>query len=291
MLSMTAYAYREATLDTMTASVQIKSVNSRFLDIYILLPPFLNQMENTIRNIVSKSIVRGKVDVCIRLKDTAQECTVTVNKNVLHSYMDAFALVAKELDKPNDLPLSFVLEREGVLDITSSDNMQKYEDFLLPLVKETLSDFCKESLREGECLKQNIIGKLEQLDSCVECFLEWQPKMQSIFAKDIRLKIKEFNSDIDEQRLLTETALLLTKYTINEEIVRLQSHINAMYKDINDTKDNQVALGKKLDFLCQEIGREVNTIASKNQILDIAKKVIIAKTAVEDIREQSKNIV
>ena len=128
--------------------------------------------------------------------------------------------------------------------------------------------------------------KLKKLSECADFFKLWQPKMETIFKEQITQKFKEIVADnVDENRILTETASLVVKYTINEEIVRLQSHIKAMQSELENP-----APGKKIDFICQEMNREINTIGSKNQFSEVGAMVICAKDALENIREQSKNI-
>ena len=158
---------------------------------------------------------------------------------------------------------------------------------ILPVFNSSLDVFVKDRLREGENLKKDLLEKLVKLEECASFFKEWQPKMEAMFKEQITKKFNELLGDnADENRIMTETAAMLVKYTINEEIVRLSSHLEAMKNEIND---NPVP-GKKLDFICQEINREINTIGSKNQFTEVGAMVITAKDAIENIREQSKNV-
>ncbi|MCF0242387.1 MAG: DUF1732 domain-containing protein, partial [Treponema sp.] len=152
---------------------------------------------------------------------------------------------------------------------------------------ESLGKFTDDCLREGQNLSADLHEKLCKLDECAEVFSKWQPEMEKHFREMIFAKFQELLSDnIDENRIMTETAAMVVKYTINEEIIRLKSHLKAMRSEM---KDNPFP-GKKLDFLCQEINREINTIGSKNQSAEVGKYVITAKDSIENIREQAKNI-
>ena len=136
-------------------------------------------------------------------------------------------------------------------------------------------------------MKRDLLEKLEKLSECAKFFTEWQPKMEEMFKEQITTKFRELLEDkADENRIMTETAAMLVKYTINEEIVRLKSHIAAM----RDELEKNPTPGKRLDFICQEMNREINTIGSKNQFAEVGAMVITAKDSLENIREQSKNV-
>ena len=151
----------------------------------------------------------------------------------------------------------------------------------------SLEKFCQDRKREGENLKKDLQEKLDKLFECAAFFKEWQPKMEMLFKEQLVSKFNELLGDkVDENRIMTEVASMLVKYTINEEIVRLFSHLEAMKNEIQ----NNPVPGKRLDFICQEMNREINTIGSKNQFAEVGAMVINAKDALENIREQSKNV-
>lgn len=288
MNSMTGYGYKEIVDGTTQVSVEIKSVNARFLDLGIYLPPFLNQLESRIRKAVSEKVVRGKVDVSIRVKDSNSNAVVTADTNAALMYRDAIGAIAQALGKKmDDVPLELIIQQEGVLNVTHQYDAESYWNKIGPVFDQVLENFVEDRAREGENLKKDLLSKLDVLDSCALFFKEWQPKMESSFKGMI---IKKFNDLLgeryDEKRVLEETATLLIKYTVNEEIVRLQSHLEAMRKEITDDP----VPGKRLDFICQEANREINTIGSKNQFTEVGAMVVNAKDALENIREQSKNV-
>ena len=287
MTSMTGYSYVETSTETSTVSVEIKSVNSRFLDLTINLPPYLNQLESSFRAIISEKVVRGKIDVYIRVKENESDIEIAADTNAAKAYLDAIKKIADATGYSSDIPLSLIISQPGVLNTNLKYDVEKYGQMISPVLKEALDKFCADRKREGENLKKDLLSKLSKLEECAAFFKEWQPKMESNFKEQITAKFKELLADqVDENRIMTETAAMLVKYTINEEIVRLHSHLAAMKTEI----ENNPAPGKKLDFLCQEANREINTIGSKNQFAEVGAMVIASKDSLENIREQAKNV-
>ena len=288
MTSMTGYGYNEMNYETAIVSVEIKSVNSRFLDLNINLPPFLNSIESYFRNKISQSITRGKVDVFIRVKELESDAQIYADTKMAKSYYDAIkeVAIATGYDEKS-IPLSLILEQNGVLNSNKSYDVEKYQSMIDPIFNNALNQFVKDANREGENLLVDLKSKLLELETCADFFKKWQPKMENVFKEIITAKFNDLLKDnVDENRIMTEVAAMLVKYTINEEIVRLQSHIKAM----KDELDNNPYPGKKIDFICQEMNREINTIGSKNQFAEVGAMVIKAKDSLENIREQSKNI-
>ena len=287
MTSMTGYSYIEQNTENAVISVEIKSVNSRFLDLTVNLPPFLNPLESFFRDLVTKKVVRGKVDVFIRVKETESDVEITADTKAAKAYYDAIKKISDSIGYSQEIPIGLIVSQPGVLNSSKNYDAEKYKEMILPVFNSSLDVFVKDRLREGENLKKDLLEKLVKLEECASFFKEWQPKMEAMFKEQITKKFNELLGDnADENRIMTETAAMLVKYTINEEIVRLSSHLEAMKNEIND---NPVP-GKKLDFICQEINREINTIGSKNQFTEVGAMVITAKDAIENIREQSKNV-
>ena len=288
MNSMTGYGFKEAVVENTQVSVEIKSVNSRFLDLSINIPSFLNPIEARLRKAITEKVVRGKVDVSVRVHDNNSTAKVSVDTAAARMYADAIREVARALGKSeDDIPLSLVVSQDGVLNVTHEYNAEAYWEKIEGIFNEVLSSFLQDRAREGENLKCDLLEKISVLDECALFFKEWQPKMEARFREQITTKFQELLGDMaDENRIMTETAAMLVKYTINEEIIRLHSHLKAMRDEINS---NPIP-GKKLDFICQEANREINTIGSKNQFTEVGARVIAAKDALENIREQSKNV-
>lgn len=288
MNSMTGYGFKEEIIDNTQISVEIKSVNSRFLDLYINLPSFLNPIESKLRKLVSEKIVRGKIELTVRVKDNNCNSTVSVDTAAAKMYSDAILSVAKALGKSEyDIPLSLIINQEGVLSISHQYDAEEYWKKIEVVFYPVFDQFVEDRKREGENLKEDLLEKISVLEECADFFKEWQPKMEQKFRDQLYARFKELLDDnVDENRIMTETAAMLVKYTINEEIIRLHSHLKAMKDEI----ENNPIPGKKLDFICQEANREINTIGSKNQFTEVGAKVIAAKDALENIREQSKNV-
>ena len=290
MISMTGYAYEEVTLENAVVSVEIKSVNSRFLDLTINLPSYLNPLESEFRNLISQKVARGKVDVYIRIKETHSEGAVTVDTQLARTYMDAYKQIAAAaglLSVDPGATLYALINQDGVLNSNREYDVDKYRSMLMPVFDAAFKRFLSDKEREGQNMQKDLLEKLSKLEECAAFFKEWQPKMEDMFKEQITSRFNELlGENADQNRIMTETAAMLVKYTINEEIVRLCSHISAMKSEIND---NPIP-GKRLDFICQEMNREINTIGSKNQFAQVSAMIINAKDALENIREQSKNV-
>lgn len=288
MNSMTGYSYNEELGENYSVSVEIKSVNSRFLDLSINLPSFLGRLESKFKELITSKIQRGKIDVFIRIKENNAPVTISVDEKMAKSYFDAISKVANTIGQTEkEIPLSLIISQEGVLTSQKEIDIDYYWNLILPIFEKAFEDFVVDRKREGENLKNDLLFQLDKIQKASEIFSEWQPKMENAFKESILKKFNELLADkVDEQRVMTEVAALMVKYTINEEIVRLKSHINALTKEI---EENPIP-GKRIDFICQEMNREINTIGSKNQFIEIAQEVINAKDALENIREQSKNI-
>ena len=289
MTSMTGYAYEEKNYESAVISVEIKSVNSRFLDLPVNLPPYLNPLESYFRGKITEKVFRGKVDVYIRVKELESNPDITVDEGAVKAYSEAVKKVIKAsgFETDSKSALDFILSQPGVIVSNHSYDMEKYKALIEPVFDSVLEKFNADREREGENMKRDLQEKLEKLLKCARFFTEWQPKMEEMFKEQITTKFRELLEDkADENRIMTETAAMLVKYTINEEIVRLKSHIEAMRSELA----NNPTPGKKLDFICQEMNREINTIGSKNQFAEVGAMVITAKDSLENIREQSKNV-
>lgn len=287
MISMTGYGYSEINYENAVISVEIKSVNSRFLDLSVNLPPYLNAIESFFRNLIIKNISRGKVDVFIRVKELESDAQIVADTKIAQSYSEAIKQVAKAIGyDENNIPLSLILSQTGVLNTNKNYDVQDYQKKIEPVFQNALEIFLSDAKREGENLKADLKLKLAKLEECADFFEQWQPKMEEIFKQQIVSRFNELlGEQVDQNRIMTEVAAMLVKYTINEEIVRLKSHIKAMKEEMENPFP-----GKKLDFICQEMNREINTIGSKNQFAEVGAMVITAKDSLENIREQSKNI-
>ncbi len=292
MTSMTGYAYVEETGETYTVSVEIKSYNSRFLDLTINLPSFLGRLETFFREKITPSVLRGKTDVSIRIREETTDTRVSVDTAAARAYADAIGRVAEALGRGDangaaGVPLSLIVQQEGVLVSHREFDLERYRTLIEPVFTRALTAFIADRRREGENLRTDLFAKIAELDAAAAFFAEWQPRMELLFRESITRRFNELLGDAaDPQRVMTEIAAMLVKYTINEEIVRLQSHLAALKTELAENP----APGRKIDFICQEINREINTIGSKNQFPEVGAMVITAKNALENIREQARNV-
>lgn len=287
MISMTGYAFAEKKISNQTVSVEIKSLNSRFLDLSVSLPPSLSMLEFDVRNEIAKKIYRGKVDVTIRTSDIPENFSVRVNTELAASYAKAFLKIGRMLGSESAIPISLIVNQEGVLQIEKETAAFFSRETILEILNEALSKLCAFRKTEGENIFRDIMKNVETLETCAIFFSNWKEALEKKLKENLQTKFFELlKTSIDEKILASETANFLVKYTINEEVVRLESHLQGLKKEMQ----NEKGCGKKIDFFCQEINREINTIASKNQLPELDKKIIEAKTALENIREQTRNI-
>lgn len=287
MKSMTGYAYSEVADTDSTISVEMKSYNSRFLELSVNLPYWLSRLETRIREYAQKRILRGKVEISIRIREKSAKLQVTSDPEAARAYMGAVTEIADALGHTEIIPISLIIDQEGVLTSERSIDIEIYWNAILPILEKAFVDFEDSRLNEGKALKVDVIEMIDRIEEDTRVVSNWIPEMEKIFKENIKAKFEEMlGNNIDEQRVMQETAALLMKYTINEEVVRLRAHLTSLRKEIEENP----APGRKADFICQEINREVNTIGSKNQILEVGQSVIDAKDALENIREQMRNI-
>jgi len=296
MISMTGYAYKEKAGE-ISASVEIKGCNNRYLEVCVNMPPWLTQAEEKIKEKISSCCGRGKIDVFIRIREINVPVNITINKNAAKSYYEAIINLANELKIKEKPTLSMLLGIENmqtgrsyagsIFDIEKERNEQLYWEEIGPLFDEALKIFCNEREREGLFTEKDIVTNLEKLVASLNIISGYIPEIENTLKQNVKTRFEEMlGNKIDESKILAETASLLIKYTISEEISRLASHINEF---VAETEKNPKP-GKKLDFLCQEINREINTIGSKSAIIEVTKEVVTMKEALENIREQLRNI-
>jgi uncharacterized protein (TIGR00255 family) len=287
MKSMTGYACREINGEEIALSVEIKSYNSRFLEMSIYLPPWLSSLEPRVREYIGARINRGKIEVNIRLRDFHARPSVSVNLETALAYEKAISLLAERLQSGEKPGLSLILGMEGVLEIEKNRDDERYWNEIEPALKKAVEDFEAERVREGQHTESDILSHIGAIESSVKTIASHAPALEASIKENLRSRFAELlGNQIDENRVLAETAVLLMKYTISEEISRLFSHLAEFRAE---TKRNP-SPGKKLDFLCQEINREINTIGSKTTILEVSRAVVEMKDALENVREQLRNI-
>jgi len=287
MKSMTSYAYLDGTVNGTDISCELKSYNSRYLDLNINIPSTMTQLEPFLRKYFSKQIIRGKVDFYLRLKKVHSEQPILPNIPLAQAYYKSIADIARALGMESQITLDLILRQGGVLQIDKDFDEELWQKALVPILDELIGKFNSCRIEEGKALYADIRKMLSVLSDSVTEIERHAAKMEELFSAMLKKKFSELmEHEPDHQRVMQEVAVLLVKYTINEEIIRAKAHIAALEKEItlNETP------GRRIDFLCQEINREINTIGSKNQLTEIGQAVISAKDALENIREQAHNI-
>ena len=287
MISMTGYAYREKAGQDLSVSVEIKGYNSRFLEILVSLPPWLSVLETKIRGQISSCIGRGKVEVSVRLREHNAPVNISVNTKAAKSYYEAINSLADELGSGEKCSLASLLEMDGVIEIEKNRDEERYWNEIEPLLLEAVQAFSDERAREGKHTGEDIFANLEKIESSLKTVVSFVPVIENNLKENIKARFTELlGNQVDENRVLAETAALLLKYTVSEEISRLNSHLCEFRAE---AKRNPKP-GKKLDFLSQEINREINTIGSKSAIIEVSGEVVKMKEALENIREQLRNV-
>ena len=271
-------------------TVEMKSVNSRYLDVNIRMPKTLISLEEEIRKMISNSLNRGKVDVFINLKNYSDGSGIPkVDINLAQGYLECLKEIEAKLGVKNDISVMQIARFPEVITVVEEeDKIETVWQELKPLINDSLDMMIEMREVEGDKLKEDILSKvsvIEQLVLKVEEFADTIPKT---FKMKLEERVKELlgNVDIDESRIAMEVCMLADKATVDEEIIRLRSHIN----QVRETLNLKEPVGRKLDFIVQEMNRETNTIGSKSSDIQKTNIVIDIKNILEKIREQVQNI-
>ena len=288
--SMTGYGRAVETVNGREFTVELRSVNNRYLDCSVRLPRILSFAEDAVKQAVKASISRGKVDVFITVRSEAgDEVQVTLNKSVLQSYLAAMHQMVDEFGVKDDISVSAVsrLPEVFVIEKPQVDEDQLMAD-LMSVVAKALEGYDAMRKAEGQALDRDLRSRGETILSLVSQVEAGNGKTVSDYRTRLEAKIKEVlaNTAIDESRILTEAAIFADKVAVDEETVRLRSHL----KQMNNMLSAGGAVGRKLDFLLQEMNRDANTIGSKCTDVNLARIVVDIKAELEKIREQTQNI-
>lgn len=288
--SMTGFGRFEYTDSQRKITVEMKAVNHRYLEMNIKLPRKFNIFESQIRAEIKKYAQRGKIDMfitCEDLSDNIEE--VTYNADIAAQYIEKFNEIEERFSIPNDVRVTTLLRCPDVF--TMEEKKMDEEELwgiLCKTVDGAAQKFVETRIAEGENLKTDLIQKLNGMMSVVDYIEDKSPQIISDYRKRIEDKVKELLSDaqIDDSRIAAETVIFADKICIDEEIVRLKSHISSMAEAL----DSGESVGRKLDFIAQEMNREANTILSKTSDIEISNRAIDLKTEIEKVREQIQNI-
>ena len=288
--SMTGYGRAEFANDDLKITVEIKSVNNRYLDIGIKMPRQLGMLESSIRAELKKYIKRGKVDVYIAYEDLKEaNVEVKYNSKIAGEYLGYLRQMAQEYGITDDIRVSNLAKFPDVFTMEEEPlNPDKLWESLRSVITEAAENFLQSRVREGEFLRNDLMGKLDEMQGHVDFITERAPGIVASYRQRLYDKVRELVADtaIEDSRILQEVTIYADKVCVDEELVRLQSHIQAT----RDALDGSEGVGRKLDFIAQEMNRESNTILSKSDDLEVSDRAIELKTTVEKVREQIQNI-
>lgn len=288
--SMTGYGRAQQAVDSMNITVEVRSVNHRFFEFSSRVPRTYGFLDEKLKSFFSSAITRGKTECYVQIETIDEPDTViTLNHSLIKSYLAAYDEIEKTYNVRNDITVSSLMR---IGDIFTINKQEAQEDIIWQAVKQVaeqaLAGFIAMREREGEKLREDVISRLGTILTQVEFIEERSPQTVAEYNQKLIARLQELLEDkhIDEQRLLTEAAIFADKIAVAEETVRLRSHIS----QLRDFLEAGEAVGKKMDFLVQELNREANTIGSKAQDVAIAGKVVNIKAEIEKIREQIQNI-
>ncbi|WP_125140430.1 YicC/YloC family endoribonuclease [Clostridium transplantifaecale] len=288
--SMTGFGRCEIATEEYKISVEMKAVNHRYLDLSIKMPKKFNFFEAGIRNLLKKYIQRGKVDLFISYEDyTEGRMSLNYNASLAAEYIEYFRRMSEQFGIENDVRVSSLARFPEIL---TMEQEPEDEEHMWKILEEAVSGaavrFVDSRITEGENLKNDLLGKLDYMTGLVDEVEKRSPKIMDEYRTRLEEKVKELleSSSIDDGRIAAEVTIFADKICTDEETVRLRSHIEATKAEL--TAGGSV--GRKLDFIAQEMNREANTILSKANDLEVSDKAIALKTEIEKVREQIQNI-
>lgn len=287
---MTGYGGAKGSAEGLSVSIELKSVNNRYLDVSVKLPRTMLFAEEPIKAAVGRHISRGKVDVFVTVDQSASDdMEVRVNEPLLKGYIEALSAAAEKFGLQNDMT---VMSLCRLPDVLSTDRREIDSSALMTgiteILERALTEYDAMRLREGEKLRDDVLARLETISRLTGVVEENAPKTVAEYRARLEQKLQEVlaTANIDESRVLTEAAIFADKIAVDEETVRLRSHIS----QLRGLTNGESPAGRKMDFLIQELNREANTIGSKCQNADIAHVVVELKAEIEKIREQIQNV-
>ena len=288
--SMTGYGRAEETVDSMNIVVEIKSVNHRYFEFSAKVPRVYGFLEEKLKTFKNSLVSRGKIECYVSIECLEDsETQIVVNKALAEGYLNAVKTLAEDYSIDGTISAMTLSRYPDVLSVhKTADDEEKIWNAVKVVAKEAIDKFINMRQVEGEKLKADVLSRADYIIECVEFVEERSPQTVKEYNEKLKARIQELIGDaaVDEQRLLNEAAIYADKIAVAEETVRLRSHISQLRTFLEADE----AIGRKIDFLVQEINREANTIGSKAQDVEIAKRVISIKAEVEKIREQIQNI-
>ncbi len=288
MFSMTGYGKAEYSKDGISLIVEMKAVNNRNFDFSAKMPRAFIALEDSIRKTVNKYVSRGRIDLFINFSDTREkETNLDVDLDKAVAYYNASKLIAEKLGIENDCSVSMIMKSPDVITDNSVLDATELEEAILSTVNEACVNFNQMRKVEGEKLVADMLSRVDTVSQLVKDIAKRAPLVAIEYKERLKSRIEEALKEVkyDEQRLLNEVAFYTDRVNIDEELTRLNSHIN-QFREIVKTEKS----GKKLDFLMQEFNRESNTICSKSNDIEVTKNALSLKNEIEKIREQVQNL-
>ena len=287
--SMTGYGHCEYTENDISFTIEIKTVNHRYIDIFLKMPKQLSVFEDMIRSLVSAKIQRGKIDIYITYDNKSSDFQeVILDEGLAKAYCDALRKISDGLGLRDDISATSLARFPDILKVEKQENNEEVGRILEKAFNIALDDLIQMRTREGEKLKESLLMNLSAIEEYIEKIKEKAPLVVKEYKEKLEMRLNELIDiqRVDPARIATEVALFADKCSIDEELVRLKSHIIQM----REMLDVGSPVGKKADFLIQEMNREVNTIGSKASNIDITRNVVELKSEIEKLREQIQNI-
>lgn len=288
--SMTGYGRGEGSFDDRSVTVEVRSVNNRYLDCSVKMPRAYLFAEDSIKTRVQGSISRGKVDVFVTIdRSGAEKVSVTVNKPAADGYYAALCTLRDSYHLSDDPTIAVMARFPDLLTVEKTpEDLESVASDICQVLDLALADFTKMREREGSKLAEDVLNRSETIRTLLAAVEERSPKSVAEYRQRLEARMAEVlqNKQIDESRILTEAALFADKVAVDEETVRLHSHLN----QLSGMMETDGPVGRKLDFLIQEFNREANTIGSKCSDIELTHLVLDLKSEIEKIREQVQNI-
>lgn len=287
--SMTGYGRAKLSKDDREYQIEIKSVNHRYLDISVRIPKQLSYLEETIKKEIAKKVKRGKIDVFVTFENNSLEGKeIKINTELAKAYIDELKKLAEKENILSDIQVTEISKYPDVLNIQSNQDDEKITKEVLETITIATDNLVQMRETEGNKISEDLLKRLNTINKKVEEIAKLSTGLIEEYVVKLEERIKEIlkNQEIDKTRLAQEVVIYADKCSIEEEVTRLNSHISQFKNLLNSDE----AIGKKLDFIIQEMNRETNTIGSKANNLEITSGVIDIKTEIENIREQVQNI-
>jgi len=286
--SMTGFGRCKMTVGEYEVNIEIRSVNHRYFDFYLKIPKYYSFLEDKIREYVSKYIERGKIEVSVYIKLTnSDEKQIVLNEPLCENYINVLTALKEKLGTDEEIGVRMLSKFNDIFELEYKEaDEEKISEIVLSVLETCLTDFIKMKEREGERIKADLEERLEKVESLGKTVEKRAPEIVEEYRLRLTKKLSEILANIDEQRIVQEAAIYADRITTAEETVRLASHI----KEFRDLINKKGSVGKKLDFIVQEMNRETNTIGSKCNDFETSKIVVELKSEIENIREQIQNI-